>query len=93
MPLSRRLPKRGFHNRARKQFEVVNTGRLVVFEAGATVDADALARRGLIRGAGRPVKLLGEGDAPRDLTVRVHRISSAARSKVEAAGGRVEILA
>lgn len=92
MPLPRRLPKRGFHNRNRRPADVVNTGTLGVFGDGATVDVDALTRRGLVRGR-RPVKLLAEGDAPRDLSVKVHRVSAAARRKIEAAGGQVEILA
>ena len=66
---------------------------LVVFGDGAEIDPAALAARGLIRGSGSPVKLLGEGEAPANLTVRVHRISAGARQKVEAAGGTVEILA
>ncbi len=92
MPLSRRLPKRGFHNRDRTVCEVVNTGSLSVFGEGATVDAEALARRGLIRGSGAPVKLLADGEAPRNLKVKVHRASASARRKVEEAGGQVEIV-
>jgi large subunit ribosomal protein L15 len=90
MPMVRRLPKRGFR-RDREVAEVVNLADLAVFGEGATVDAAALAARGLIRGRGAPVKLLAEGEAPRNLTVRVDRASAAARAKVEAAGGRVEV--
>ncbi|MDJ0865141.1 MAG: 50S ribosomal protein L15 [Myxococcota bacterium] len=93
MPLVRRLPKRGFHSRTRVSCEVVNVAALAVFGDGAEIDPAALAARGLIRGSGSPVKLLGEGEAPANLTVRVHRISAGARQKVEAAGGTVEILA
>jgi large subunit ribosomal protein L15 len=92
MPLSRRLPKRGFHNRNRQPVEIVNTGSLGRFGEGATVDVEGLVRCGLIRGSGAPVKLLGEGDAPRKLTVKLHRVSAGARRKIEAAGGTVEIL-
>lgn len=92
MPLVRRLPKRGFTNIHRKPVEVVNVGALAAFGEGETVDPQALADRGLVRG-GRPVKLLGDGDAPRTLTVKVHRASAGARRKIEEAGGSVEILA
>ncbi len=93
MPLSRRLPKRGFFNRTSQVVEIVNTGSLAVFGDGATVDVDSLAQKGLIRGSGAPVKLLGNGDAPRKLTVKVHRVSAGARRKIEEAGGQVEIVA
>ena len=91
MPLVRRLPKRGFTNIHRKPVEVVNVGVLDVFGEGATVDPEALAQRGLVHG-GAPVKLLGDGEAPRGLTVKVHRISGSARRKIEEAGGNVEIV-
>ena len=73
----------------------VNVGRLAVFEAGATVDPEALAERGLVKNnanRGWPVKLLAEGEIDRALTVRVHAVSAAARAKVEAAGGTVELI-
>jgi large subunit ribosomal protein L15 len=90
MPLTRRLPKRGFHNPGRTEYRIVNVGSLAVLGDGARVDAAALEARGLIgRGAG-PVKLLGEGDAPRNLTVALDAISAGARRKVEEAGGSVE---
>lgn len=92
MPLIRRIPKRGFHNLFREVVEIVNVGQLGVFGEGATVDVEALRARGLIRGSGAPVKLLGDGDAPSNVTVKVHRVSAGAKSKLEAAGGRVEII-
>lgn len=92
MPLSRRLPKRGFHNQHSVVAEIVNTGALSIFDEGATVDVEALVVRGLIRGSGAPVKLLADGDAPRNLTIRVHRASRSAREKVEGAGGSVELV-
>ena len=92
MPLARRLPKRGFTNLHRVTCEVVNLGRLAVLGDGAAVDRETLAARGLIRGSGAPVKVLAEGDAPKNLTLKVQRISAAARQKVEAAGGTVEII-
>jgi large subunit ribosomal protein L15 len=93
MPLARRLPKRGFHNRNRTECEIVNVGALGVFGEGARIDPEGLAQRGLIAGSGAPVKLLGEGEAPARLQVVVHRASAGARQKIEAAGGSVEILA
>ncbi len=90
MPLARRLPKRGFHNLFRKTFQLVNLGSLSGFEAGATVDLEALAGKGLIRLRGGAVKLLGRGEAPKNLTIHVHAASASARKKIEDAGGKVE---
>lgn len=90
MPLTRRLPKRGFHNRNAKVHQVINVGALAVFGDGASVDPAALVARGLARAKGGDIKLLGEGEAPRNLTVKVHAASASARRKVEEAGGRVE---
>ncbi|MBW2724810.1 MAG: 50S ribosomal protein L15 [Deltaproteobacteria bacterium] len=94
MPLQMRLPKRGFYNRFRTQVEIVNLADLAKFAEGATVDAGALFSAGLIRGAsGALVKVLGNGEAPRNLTLKVDRISQSAKEKIEAAGGSVELLA
>jgi large subunit ribosomal protein L15 len=93
MPLARRIPKRGFTNVFRKPVRVLNLSDLASLGDGATVDAETLVRRGLVRTGGAPIKLLGEGEAPKNLTVKLHRISSGARQKVEAAGGSVELLA
>jgi large subunit ribosomal protein L15 len=90
MPLYQRVPKKGFNNHFRKDNEIVNLGDLAVFGDNATVDAKALAERGLIRGTGKPVKVLAEGDAPKGIKLSVHKISAAAKAKVEAAGGSVE---
>jgi large subunit ribosomal protein L15 len=91
MPLVRRLPKRGFRARDHVTAEVVNVGDLRGFAEGATVDTAALRARGLIRGSGARVKLLAEGDAPRGLVIRVDAASAAAKAKIEAAGGTVEV--
>lgn len=94
MPLQMRLPKRGFHNRFRTQVEIVNLADLAKFAEGATVDAGALFSAGLICGAsGALVKVLGNGEAPKNLTLKVDRISQSAKEKIEAAGGSVELLA
>jgi len=90
MPLARRLPKRGFRSRDKTAYQVINVAALASFGDGATVDLAALVGRGLVRPRGGPVKLLGEGESPRDLVVRVHAASEGARRKVEAAGGRME---
>ncbi len=90
MPITRRLPKRGFHNRDRKVYQVVNVGALAVFGDGATVDAEALAARGPVGRRGGDVKILGSGDAPKSLTVKVKAVSAGARKKIEDAGGSVE---
>lgn len=94
MPLSQRLPKlRGFHNRFKKQFAVINVGKLNRFEANSVVDADTLRDIGLIgRTTRHGVKVLGEGGLRVSLTLRVHRISVSARAAVEAAGGSVELI-
>lgn len=92
MPLNMRLPKKGFTNYFRKEVEIVNLAALAAFEDGATVDISALTAQGLIRGKGAIVKVLGNGDAPKKLNVKVNRISAGARQKVEAAGGSVELV-
>ena len=91
MSIVRRLPKRGFHSLHRRHFEVVNVGDLERFGEGASVDPEALAARGLVRRK-REVKLLGEGAAPKGVTVRVHKVSAGARRKIEEAGGTVELI-
>ena len=92
MPLVRRIRKYGFKRPGRIEAQVVNVGALAVFGEGATIEVAALAAGGLIRAGNAPVKLLALGEAPRNLTVRVHRASASARQKIEAAGGKVEIL-
>jgi large subunit ribosomal protein L15 len=90
MPLKRRIPKRGFTNIFAKDYTEVNVGQLASFSAGAVVDAEALLSAGVISRIGADgVKVLGGGDLSVALTVRVAKISSSARSKVEAAGGSV----
>ncbi|OGK89292.1 MAG: 50S ribosomal protein L15 [Candidatus Rokubacteria bacterium GWF2_70_14] len=95
MPLYRRLPKRGFVPYGGKtEFAIVNLKDVVArFAAGSVVDPDSLLQARLIKKADRgAVKILGEGDVSHALTVRTHKISESARRKVEAAGGRVEVL-
>ena len=94
MPLYRRIPKRGFLPYGGKtRYAVVNLESLGSFAAGATVDPDGLTAARLIkRGERGRVKLLGDGDVPHALTVRVHAISESAKTKIEGQGGRVEVL-
>jgi len=92
MPLQRRLPKRGFVNLFREEIAVVNVKDLNRFEEGSVVDAEALRRAGLLkRACPGGVKLLGNGEMNRKLTVKVDRASKAAVEKVVAAGGTVEV--
>jgi large subunit ribosomal protein L15 len=93
MPLTQRVPKRGFKNPFRKEVEIVNVGELARLGDGATVDAESLVKSGLVRGSGAAIKLLGEGESPKNLTIKLNRVSAGARTKVEAAGGNVELLA
>jgi large subunit ribosomal protein L15 len=94
MPLYRRLPKRGFLPHGGKtEYAVVNLKSLAALGAGTLVDPETLVQAGLIKKADRGrVKLLGEGDVDRSLTVRLHAVSESARAKVEAKGGQVELL-
>jgi large subunit ribosomal protein L15 len=89
MPLQRRLPKRGFRPIARRRYAIVKVGQLERFEGGTVVDGAVLVAAGLVR-AGRPVKLLADGELSKALAVRVDRASEAARARVTAAGGSVE---
>jgi large subunit ribosomal protein L15 len=92
MPIHRRLPKRGFTNIFRKDFAVINIRDLSRFESGSTVDEVALVREGLVKGKRDGIKLLGQGEIKYPLKIRVNKISKAAREKVAAAGGEIEVL-
>ncbi|MBK7773891.1 MAG: 50S ribosomal protein L15 [Sandaracinaceae bacterium] len=92
MPLYRRLPKRGFHNIFAKDFAEVNVRDLARFDAGTVVDEAALREKRLVSGKFDGIKLLGNGELDRKLTLKVHAVSEGAKAKVEAAGGSVEIL-
>ncbi len=92
MPLQRRLPKRGFTNIFKKNIAVINIRGLARFDKGKVVDIEALAQTGLIKGKRDGVKLLGHGEIKYPLNVKVNQISKSAREKIEAAGGKVEVL-
>lgn len=92
MPLYRRLPKlKGFKNRNKQLFAVVNVGRLEEFRKGSVVGPDELRAKGLVKKRGK-VKVLGEGDLTKSLTVRAHAFSAGAVEQIEAAGGTVEVI-
>jgi len=94
LPLIKRLPKkRGFVNIFRTEYSVVNLGRLSTFESGVEVTPEKLLAAGLIKSLHHPVKVLAEGDLSYPLVVKAHKFSSAAKAKIEAAGGRVEEVA
>jgi large subunit ribosomal protein L15 len=91
MPLQRRLPKRGFYNLFRKVLAEINVRDLEPFAAGSVVDEELLRQSGLVRGKFDGVKLLGDGEIDKPLTVKVDRCSAGARQKIETAGGKVEV--
>ncbi|MFC2020517.1 50S ribosomal protein L15 [Chloroflexota bacterium] len=91
LPLIKRLPrKRGFVNIFRTEYSVVNIGNLAVFEAGSEVTPESLVAAGLVKSLRRPVKILADGDIGHSLSVKVNKVSTAAKAKIEAAGGSVE---
>lgn len=92
MPLQRRLPKRGFTPLQKKVYALVNLRDLELFEAGSVIDLEALGKAGLVKKLGDGVKILGEGDLTRALTVKAHKFSKSAAEKIEAAGGKAEVI-
>lgn len=92
MPLQRRLPKRGFVNEFKIRSNIVNVGRLSVFEKGEVVDKEVLMAKGLIKDTRGKLKILGDGEIIIPLTVRADGFSTAAREKIEAVGGKVEVV-
>lgn len=93
LPLARRLPyKRGFTNINKVYYRPVNLKSLAEFEAGSEIDPTVMVAAGLLKRASDPVVVLGEGDLNIALTVKAHRFSDAAKQKIEAAGGKVEVL-
>ncbi len=94
MPLHRRLPKRGFSNKAfRKEYAEVNLEKLAGFEPGAEVNPEVLKERGLVKNLRDGVKILGVGELHHPLRVRAHKFSRSAAEKIRRAGGEIEIIA
>lgn len=92
MPLARRLPKRGFTNIFAKEYAAVNVSALEIFDNGSVVDAEALKRTGIIKKSLCGVKILGEGDFTKNLTVKAAKFSKSAQAKIEANGGKAEVI-
>ena len=92
MPLARRLPKRGFHNIFAKPLEAINVSALEKFEDGAVVNAQALLEKGVLSKCEYGVKILGNGSITKKLTVQASAFSASAKEKIEAAGGKAEVI-
>ncbi|TMB74625.1 MAG: 50S ribosomal protein L15 [Deltaproteobacteria bacterium] len=92
MPLQRRLPKRGFHNPSRIEMSVVNLERLEVFPSGSEVTPERLVQQGLVRGKDKRIKILGDGSLSKSLIVKAHGFSAKAKEKIEALGGKAELI-
>ena len=94
MPLHRRVPKRGFHNPFRIEYDVVNLDHLAErFEAGTVVTPELLREVGLVARGTKPIKVLARGEISKKLTVRAHKFSGKASEKLQAAGGNAEMIA
>lgn len=92
MPLQRRVPKRGFNNIFATEWTAINVSALEVFEDGSTVDAQALQAAGIIKKAVNPVKVLGNGKLTKKLTVKLDAFSASAAEKINAVGGKAEVI-
>jgi large subunit ribosomal protein L15 len=92
MPLSRRIPKRGFVNIFAKKFASVNLEALNIFDDGAVVDGETLIKSGLLKKTLDGVKVLGNGELSKKLTIKAHAFSASAKQKIENAGGKVEVI-
>ncbi|MET0514349.1 MAG: 50S ribosomal protein L15 [Nitrospiraceae bacterium] len=92
MPLVRRLPKYGFRNRFRTEYAIVNLKNLAEVETTEAINPEFLVKEGLIRGKGQPVKILGLGEITRPLVIQAHKFSKSAEAKIQAAGGRAEVI-
>lgn len=92
MTLQRRIPKRGFNNIFAKQYAEVNVDKLNVFEDGATVDVVALIEKGIIKKELDGVRILGNGELTKNLTVKAAAFTGSAAKKIEAAGGKAEVV-
>ena len=92
MPLYRRLPKRGFKNRNTKEIVGINLGALEKFEDGSTVSVQTLIESGVVKNPRDGVKILGNGELTKKLTVKVNAFSESAKSKIEALGGTCEVI-
>ncbi|MBK5100706.1 MAG: 50S ribosomal protein L15 [Desulfobacteraceae bacterium] len=92
MPLQRRLPKRGFTNIFKKQYTVININDLNRFAPDSSLDMEVLKKAGLFKKVRDGVKLLGNGEISHPVVIKVHKVSRTAQEKIEAAGGKVEVI-
>jgi len=93
MPLHRRVPKRGFHNPFRVEYDIVNLDTLgEKFDAGAVITPESLREAGLLHGGNRPVKVLARGEVGKQLTIHAHKFSGKAAEKIAAAGGATQVI-
>ena len=92
MPLTMRLPKRGFTNNFRKEYVAINVSRLDVFEDGATVGPVELIEMGIIKKIGDGIKIMGDGELNKKLTGQANKFTATAKEKIEAAGGKAEVI-
>ena len=92
MPLVRRLPKRGFYNKFRTEYVAINVSRLDIFEDGATVTPVELIESGIIKNIEDGVKIMGNGEITKKLTVVANKFTASAKEKIEAAGGKAEVI-
>ena len=92
MPLYRRIPKRGFKNRNTMDIVAINVSALEVFDNGAVVDVDALIEKGIVKNPRDGVKILGNGELTKKLSVKVNAYSASAKEKIEALGGTAEVM-
>ena len=92
MPLTMRLPKRGFTNIFRKEYVAINVDRLEIFEDGMVVTPVELIQYGIIKNVEDGIKILGNGELTKKLTVQANKFSASAKEKIEAAGGKAEVI-
>lgn len=92
MPLQRRVPKRGFTSLNKKVYTLVKISDLELFEADSVIDLEALGKAGLVANLKDGIKILGDGELTKVLTVKAHKFSKSAAQKIEAAGGKVEVI-
>ncbi len=92
MPLVRRLPKFGFTNPSRVEYAIVNLTSLVDWTGSGTITPQAMVDAGLVKRKKRPIKILGNGELKKPLVVQAHKFSKSAEAKIQAAGGRVEVI-
>ena len=92
MPLTMRLPKRGFTNNFRKEYVAINVSRLEVFDDGATVTPVELIEMGIIKKIGDGIKIMGDGELTKKLTVLASKFTATAKEKIEAVGGKAEVI-